>query len=98
GTPENVVIGTLGYRWARVEWDVQSRWQSHYQDYYLARLNTVDPREISSHVTLNTRLAYHFTDSVSLALTAEQLNQRRFLHAAGAPVERGLFLALGWSR
>jgi outer membrane receptor for ferrienterochelin and colicins len=87
--PRHVVDGNLGYNWGRAELDLQARWQSSYLDYRGTGASIfLQPVEVRNYVTVNGRLGYRLTDTVTLALTGQQLNASRLYQTAAPPVER----------
>jgi outer membrane receptor for ferrienterochelin and colicins len=96
GTPAHVVTAQLGHTWNRFEWHLQARWQSHYMDYFPTVTAGVVPGEINNYTTLDLHAAYHFTETFSLGLTAQQANSNSQLQAAGVPVERRVAGTLEW--
>jgi outer membrane receptor for ferrienterochelin and colicins len=93
--PRHVIDANLGYTWGRVELDAQARWQSSYMDYRaLGNSIYLEPVEVQNYLTLNGRVAYKLTDSLTLALTGQQFNTSRLYQTAGPPVERQLIVSV----
>lgn len=94
GTPENVVAAAIGYGAGRVEGTLEGRWQSRFLDYRPNDLDAVIPFPVNAYLTVSARLAYHFGMNVTASVTGEQLGHARLFEAAGAPVERRVYITL----
>lgn len=93
GTPTHAVVLGAGVTQGRWEADLHGRWQSSFRDYSAdPDGSTLTPVTVGNYVVLNGRLAYKLTESLTLALTAQQFNNSRILQSAAPPVERRLFL------
>ena len=93
--PEHVVIGGIGYTWERLELDLMARWQSSYLDFRLNPDRTaLLPVNVDNYVMMNARVGCRLTDSLSLALTAQQFNQSQLYETAGPPVERRIIASV----
>ena len=87
--PEHVVIGGIGYTRGKWELDLLGRWQSSYLDYRLNDSRTaLLPVNVDNYLTLDARVGYRLTETMTLSLSAQQFNQSRLLETAGPPVER----------
>jgi iron complex outermembrane receptor protein len=87
--PRNVVIAGLGYSVGRWEADLNARWQSSFCDYRTGPIPLELERvTIGNYVTMNARIGYRLFDNVTVALTAQQLNQASLVQTAGPPFER----------
>jgi len=93
-TPTHAVVVGLGWTHDRWEIDGHARWQSHFEDYRIdpASLST-NQVTVPNYLTVNLRVAYRLTDHVTLALTAEQLNQHRLIESAGLRTERAFLVS-----
>lgn len=94
-TPTHAVILAGGYARNRVEIDVQARWQSHFEDYSMD-VSSLTPVavDIRNYVTVDARIGYRIARGVTVALTAEQLNQQRIMETAGLQVDRRLLASI----
>ena len=89
GTPTSSVILGLGRSWGDFEADVMGRWQSHYDDIALANtLNSLARYRIENYFTFDARLGYKLNDSLTLAVSGQQLNQDHIRQTAGPALER----------
>jgi outer membrane receptor for ferrienterochelin and colicins len=87
--PRSVVTAGVGYTWKKLEMDLIGRWQSSYLDFQTSTTPFfLTPVEINNYVTLNARVGYQVTDTITLAVTAQQFNNSRLLQAAGPAVNR----------
>jgi iron complex outermembrane receptor protein len=94
-TPEHVVIGGIGYTRDRLELDLMARWQSSYLDFRLNPDRTaLLAVNVDNYVTMNARVGYRLTDTVSLAVSAQQFNQSQLVETAGPPVERRIIASI----
>jgi iron complex outermembrane receptor protein len=94
-TPEHVAIGGIGYTWERLELDLMTRWQSSYLDFRLNPNRTAMlPVNVDNYVSMNARAGYRLTDTLSLALTAQQFNQSQLFETAGPPVQRRIIASV----
>jgi iron complex outermembrane receptor protein len=88
GSPESVVDAGSGYSWSRFDVDVQARWQSQFVDSEPTIGGSAEPITIDDYVTMDARIGYRITDSLTLAVTGDELLQSRIFETAGLPVER----------
>jgi len=98
GSPAHVIDAGVGYSWDRVEVKTEARWQSHFTDCGQSPTLGVEPVLIDHYVTMTARIAYRLTGNLRLALVATQLGRAQQLEAAGAPVERRVYLTLTGKR
>ncbi len=94
GSPASVIDAGLGYSWDRLSVDAQARWQSQYVDNNPTVNDVSVPVRINDYTTESARIAYRVSDSVTLALSGEQLLQSQILEAAGIPVERQITISI----
>lgn len=91
-TPRHVVNASLG--WSRGAWEVDGyvRYQSDFAGIRIADPLTFVPtlQPVSSHASLDARLAYSFTERASLAIAGQNLTQPRQRQTSGPDVERRL--------
>lgn len=93
--PEHVVIGGIGYTRGRLELDLMARWQSSYLDFrFNSDRTALLAVNIDNYVTLDARVGYRLTDTLTVALTAQQFNQSWLAETAGPPVQRQIILSL----
>ena len=93
--PEHVVIGGIGYTRDRLELDLMARWQSSYLDFRLNPGRTAFMAvNVDNYVTMNARAGYRLTDTLTVALIAQQFNQSQLAETAGPPVQRQIILSL----
>ena len=94
-TPAHIVVLGGGYTFGPLELDVQSRWQSGFRD-YRADPNALElrPVEVGNQLRVDARVGYRLTDTLTVALTAQQFNVSHQLRSSGSPVERRIFLGL----
>ncbi len=93
GSPSDVLIGGIGFTWAKVELDAQGRWQSSFMDSLPSTLGTSTPWLVHSYATLNARLGYRLTNRLVVALSSQQFNHARQFQSAGPAIERRVLLA-----
>jgi iron complex outermembrane receptor protein len=94
-TPEHVVIAGIGYARGKLELDLMARWQSSYLDFRLTPDRTgLLAVNIDNYMTMNARVGYRLTDSLTLALAAQQFNQSQLSETAGPPVQRQIIVSL----
>lgn len=93
-TPTHTIILGGGYTRNRLEIDAQARWQSHYEDYSQEPDSLTPLIDVRNYVTVNARIGYRLAPNVTIALTAEQLNQQRIAETAGLQVDRRLLASL----
>jgi len=94
-TPNNVVIGGIGYSRDRLELDLLARWQSSYLDFRVNPQRTgLVAVNIDNYVTMTARVGYRLTDTLTLALTAQQFAQDQLVETAGPPVQRQIIASL----
>jgi iron complex outermembrane receptor protein len=94
-TPQDVVVGGIGYTWEKLELDAQARWQSSYQDYRsIGNGFTLQPVVVDNYVTMNARIGYRVAEHVTVALSAQQFNTSRLYQTAAPPVERRILASL----
>lgn len=94
-TPEHVVIGGVGYTHEKWELDLTGRWQSGYLDYRLnSRRTALMPVQVDDYVSMNARVGYQVTDTVTVAVTARQFNQSQLIETAGPPVQRAVIMSV----
>jgi iron complex outermembrane receptor protein len=97
-SPTHVIDAGLGYSWNRFEVSTEARWQSHYTDYGQSSIAGIEPVLIDNYVTMNVRIAYRPSANLTVALVGAQLGRAQQLEAAGAPVERRVYLTLTGKR
>lgn len=78
GTPQHSIILGAGATLGRFELDGQIRWQSAYTDYHV-NADTFAPFVIPNNVTVNGRVGYALTDSITLAATLQRYTVARLL-------------------
>jgi hypothetical protein len=94
-TPNHVVIGGIGYSRDKWETDLMARWQSSFLDYRLnAQRTALLPIEVDNYITMTARIGYRLSETLTIALTAQQLNSEYLIETAGPPVERQIILSL----
>jgi outer membrane receptor for ferrienterochelin and colicins len=94
-TPNHVVIGGIGYSRDKLELDLLARWQSSYLDYRVnAQRTALLPIDIDNYVTMTARVGYRLSETLTLALTAQQFNQSQLIETAGPPVERQIIASI----
>lgn len=70
-------------------------WQSSFLDVRAAPgLAPLELVKINNYVTFNARVGYRLTEHVTLAATAQQLNEPRLVTTGGAPMERRLIASV----
>jgi outer membrane receptor for ferrienterochelin and colicins len=95
GSPVHAVIVGGGYSIGKWEFDAQAKWQSSYLDYSSAGGGAyLVPVMIHDFITLNARVGYKLTETISVALSGQQLAQNRIVESAGSPVERRVIASL----
>ena len=88
-TPTHSVTLSLGYTRGRFDVDVQSRWQSRFQDYALSSNGLMsEPVLVPNYVTVDARIGYRLTRNLALALVGDQLNRSNLTRSAGVQTER----------
>jgi iron complex outermembrane receptor protein len=93
--PRNVVIAGLGYSVGRWEADLNARWQSRFCDYREGPTPLqVESVTIGNYLTMTARIGYRLLDNVTVALTAQQLNQASLVQTAGPPFERRIIASV----
>lgn len=85
--PRHVVVGGIGYTHERWEIDLMSRWQSSYSDFQTIG-SSLQSVEVANYISLNARIGYRLTDSLTVAATVRQFNTSRLMQTAGPAVER----------
>ena len=89
GTPASTVILGLGKNWGDFEADIMGRWQSRYDDIALSSsINSLTRYKIDDYFTFDGRIGYNLNDKVTLAVSAQQLNQAHMTQTAGPPIAR----------
>jgi iron complex outermembrane receptor protein len=94
GSPESVVDAGLGYSWDRFDADAQARWQSQFVDFEPTVGGGAEPFTVDDYVTMNARIGYRITDSLTLAVTGDELLQSRIFETAGLPVDRRIMASI----
>jgi iron complex outermembrane receptor protein len=95
GTPEHTVTFGGGYSIQKWEFDVEGRWQSSWTDFKtLSPFLPLTAVRVPNYVSMNLRVGYKITDTLTASVTAEQFNQARILTSAGLPTERRVLFKL----
>ena len=94
GAPASIVNLGVGYSWDRFDVNAQARWQSHFTDFIPTVATGAQPFRVDNYLTMNARIAYRVSDTITLSLVGEQLTQPRIFQAAGAPVERRVIVSV----
>jgi iron complex outermembrane receptor protein len=93
--PRHVVIAGIGYGIGRMELDLTGRWQSAYRDFRATGEGFVlQPVEVRNYLALNARVGYRLTDTMTMAISAQQFNVSRLMQTAGPAVERRVIVSL----
>jgi iron complex outermembrane receptor protein len=93
--PEHVAIAGIGYSRDRLELDLMARWQSSYLDFRLNPDRTaVMAVNVDNYLTMNARVGYRLTDTLTVALTAQQFIQSQLVETAGPPVQHQIIVSL----
>ncbi len=92
GSPTHVVTLGGGRTWRQFEMDCLGRWQSAYDDIAIANNGTSLARtRINDYLTFDARIGYTPIESVTLAVSGQQLNAKNQVTTAGPPIERRVF-------
>jgi iron complex outermembrane receptor protein len=87
-TPTSAVDFGLGYRWDRLEADLEGQWQSRYTDYDKDIAKTFVPVTIHDYVAVDARIGYSVTPRLTLAVAGQELTAPQITETDGLPVDR----------
>ncbi len=94
-TPTNSVVASLGRSWHRFDADVRAHWQSHLQDFEVIPGTVMEqPTTVPNYVTIDARIGYRVSRTVTVSATAEQLGQRSLTETAGSRIQRRFLAGL----
>jgi iron complex outermembrane receptor protein len=91
GTPTHAIILGGGYSTGPWEFDLKGRFQTKFTDYTQNALRAVVPVDVPAYLTFNARIGYRVTDYLTVAGTAEQINDSQILESASQYVDRRFF-------
>jgi len=95
-TPVSSIDFGLGYSRGKYEADMQGKWQSNYTDYFFNPVGAYIPDSLRNYLTMNARLGYQLTPTLTLALTATQLNAAEIMETTGSEPERPFFFSANY--
>lgn len=87
-SPENILIGGLGYTIGKWELDSNLRWQSRSTTFAHNSAGTLVPLTIDGYLTSSLRAGYQVIEQVQAAVTVQQAQQATTVEAAGLPLDR----------